>query len=219
MASGEALGIGILGLGTAGRMLIPAIDAHPDCALRAIADPAEEVRAEVAAGRDIALCEDIESLVQAEGVDAVYVATPTPLHAAHTQAAAAAGKHVVVEKPMAVDLAEAEAMIAAADKAGVTLMVGHSRSFDPAFRRMREIIDTGRLGHVRMIHQVSYTDWIYRPRRPEELDSALGGGITFRQGAHQFDVIRLLAGGLVESLRAHSGDWDPIRPAVGAHTV
>lgn len=219
MGADGPIGIGILGLGTAGRMLIPAIDRHPNCELRAVADLSDEVCAEIAAGRDIELCEDIEGLVRVEGVDAVYIATPTPLHAEHTRIAAAAGKHVVVEKPIAVNLTEAQAMIDAADKAGVVLLVGHSRSFDPAFRKMREIVDSGRIGRVRMIHHLSYTDWIYRPRRPEELQSALGGGITFRQGAHQFDVIRLLGGGLVKTVRARTGDWDPARPTTGAHTA
>jgi phthalate 4,5-cis-dihydrodiol dehydrogenase len=84
---------------------------------------------------------------------------------------------------------------------------------------MREVIAGGTLGRVRLMHNLYFTDWIYRPRRPEELRADLGGGVTFRQGAHQFDVLRLLGGGMVASVRAKTFDWDPTRPAIGAHTV
>jgi phthalate 4,5-cis-dihydrodiol dehydrogenase len=64
-----------------------------------------------------------------------------------------------------------------------------------------------------------YTDWMHRPRRPEELDGARGGGVTLRQGAHQFDILRLLCGGLVTRVRARTFDWDAERRGTGAHTV
>jgi phthalate 4,5-cis-dihydrodiol dehydrogenase len=152
-------------------------------------------------------------------LDAVYIATPTDLHSEHAKIAFAAKKHVLSEKPMAVDLPSAEAMVAAADAAGVTLIVGHAHGFDLPIQRMREIITSGRLGRVRMIHSWNYTDWMYRPRRPEELDVSKGGGVMFRQGSHQFDIIRLLGGGMVRSVRAITLNWDPGRDAIGAHTV
>ena len=62
-----------------------------------------------------------------------------------------------------------------------------------------------------MIHTWNFTDWIYRPRRPDELDISLGGGVTFRQGSHQFDIIRLLGGGMVKSVHA-----DDVRLGRGA---
>ena len=120
---------------------------------------------------------------------------------------------------MAVDLPQAERMIEGAARAGVVLMVGHSHSYDLPYAAIRELVAGGTLGRVRMMHSISYTDWVYRPRRPEELDTALGGGVTFRQGAHQFDVLRLIGGGMVRSVRAHTFDWDPSRPVIGAHTV
>ena len=84
---------------------------------------------------------------------------------------------------------------------------------------MREIVAGGSLGRVRMIHTWNFTDWIYRPRRPDELDISLGGGVTFRQGSHQFDIIRLLGGGLVKTVHATTFDWDGARRSIGAHTV
>ena len=110
-------------------------------------------------------------------------------------------------------------MIEAAERAGVVLLVGHSHSYDLPIKTMREIVAGGALGRVRMIHTWNFTDWIYRPRRPDELDIALGGGVTFRQGSHQFDIIRLLGGGLVKSVHATTFDWDVARRSIGAHTV
>ena len=110
-------------------------------------------------------------------------------------------------------------MVAAAERAGVVLLVGHSHSYDAPIARMRELIDSGELGRVRMVNTWCFSDWMQRPRRADELDSEQGGGVTFRQGAHQFDVIRLLCGGLASSVRAKTFDWNPQRRAIGAHSV
>ena len=66
---------------------------------------------------------------------------------------------------------------------------------------------------------LNYTDYLYRPRRPEELDTALGGGAIFNQGAHQVDIVRLIGGGRVESVRAATGAWDRTRPTEGAYAA
>jgi phthalate 4,5-cis-dihydrodiol dehydrogenase len=110
-------------------------------------------------------------------------------------------------------------MVAAAQDAGVVLLVGHSHSFDAPIAAMHSLIASGELGRLRMVHTWCYTDWVHRPRRADEFDVAQGGGVTFRQGAHQFDVIRLLCGGRARSVRAQVFDWDPARRTVGAHTV
>jgi phthalate 4,5-cis-dihydrodiol dehydrogenase len=124
---------------------------------------------------------------------------------------------VLVEKPMAATLEDGLAMVAAAESAGTVLLVGHSHSHDPPIVAMRELIASGELGPVRMVNTWCFTDWVRRPRRPDELDATLGGGVTFRQGAHQFDILRLLCGGRVRSVRAHTFDWDPSRRVTGAH--
>jgi phthalate 4,5-cis-dihydrodiol dehydrogenase len=70
-----------------------------------------------------------------------------------------------------------------------------------------------------MIHALNYTDFLYRPRRPEELDTARGGGVVFSQAVHQIDVARLLGGGLVRTIRAMTGSWDAGRPTEGAYSL
>jgi phthalate 4,5-cis-dihydrodiol dehydrogenase len=211
--------IGIAGMGAAGRAFLPPIRGHAEFELAAFADPVAEIRESVAAELGTAAFADIPSMLAGVTLDAVYIATPTELHAAHAGLAFTAGKHVLTEKPMAIRIEDAQAMIAAADRAGASLVVGHAHGFDRPIQAMREIVASGRLGNVRMIHTWNFTDWMYRPRRPDELDIALGGGVTFRQGSHQFDIIRLLGGGLVKSVRATAFDWDPNRRSIGAHTV
>jgi phthalate 4,5-cis-dihydrodiol dehydrogenase len=94
----------------------------------------------------------------------------------------------------------------------VHLIVGHTHAFDPPVRLMRDIIAGGELGKLGLIHSLNYTNYLYRPRRPEELDTSLGGGILFNQVPHQIDTARLLGGGLVRSVRASTTRLDPSRP-------
>ena len=218
MKSG-ALRVGIAGAGAAGQAFIPALQAHPGFEWVALAEPVDALRERMQRTHRVAGYATLEAMLAGAALDAVLLATPTPLHAAQACAAAAAGVHVLVEKPMATALADARAMVQAARQAGVVLLVGHSHSYDAPIAAMRALVDSGELGRVRMVHSWCYTDWIYRPRRADELDAAQGGGVTFRQGAHQFDIIRLLCGGRARSLRAKTFDWDPGRRAIGAHTV
>lgn len=211
--------IGIVGLGAAGRAFFPAIAAHPGLRLVALADPVAHVRQQAGAELGVPAYASVQQLLAHPGLDAVYIATPTDLHPEHVALACAAKKHVLVEKPMAIEIAQARAMIAAAEQAGVHLLVGHSHSYDMPIKAMRELIAGGTLGRVRMVNTWCYTDWIYRPRRPQELDTNLGGGVTFRQGSHQFDILRLLCGGIVSNVRAKTFDWDPERAAIGAHVA
>jgi phthalate 4,5-cis-dihydrodiol dehydrogenase len=213
------LRLGIIGMGGAARQLLPSVDKAAGIRLTAVCDPLAEVREPIAQRYGAHAVADAGALLALDDVDAVYVATPTDLHAQHVIAAAEAGKHILCEKPMATSLAQAQAMIDAADRSGVTFNVGHSHSYDEPYRAMRELVASGELGRARLIHNIYYSDWVYRPRRPEELDETLGGGITFRQGAHQFDILRLIGGGLVKSVRAQTFDWDAQRPVIGAHTV
>jgi phthalate 4,5-cis-dihydrodiol dehydrogenase len=84
---------------------------------------------------------------------------------------------------------------------------------------MRAIVASGSLGRVRMIHTWNFTDWMARPRRAAELDVEQGGGVTYRQGAHQIDILRLIGGGLATSVRASTFDWDQSRRSIGAHMI
>jgi phthalate 4,5-cis-dihydrodiol dehydrogenase len=217
--SGRVLKIGIAGLGRAFSLMIPAFAGDRRVALVAASDPRGDARARFAADFGGRTHESVEALCADPDVDIIYVATPHGLHARHAILAAQAGKHVLVEKPMALTLDDCAAMIDAAQRAGVHLVVGHSHSFDAPIRRARELIASGEFGAVKMITALTYTDFLYRPRRPEELDPAQGGGAVLNQAAHQVDIVRLLGGGRVASVRATAGAWDRARPVEAAYAA
>ena len=91
-----------------------------------------------------------------------------------------AGKHVVVEKPMALNLEDAQKMVETANRTGVKFLAGHTRSFTPPVRTMWEDHPVRRDRHARAINAFAYTDWMLRPRTWEELDMAQGGGLPMR---------------------------------------
>jgi phthalate 4,5-cis-dihydrodiol dehydrogenase len=211
--------IGLAGLGTAGRSLPLAVAKSRGFAFVAGADPRRQAREQYRAEFGIETFDDVAALCAMPELDAVYVATPNPFHAEHAITALESGKHVMVEKPMALTLDDCDRMIAAAEKARVKLMVAHTRSFNPPIRKMREIVSDGRLGRVTQIHTVRYSPWLLRPREPVEIDSELGGGVCYRQAPHQVDIARLLGGGLVESVRAHTGRWSPGNATEGNYSA
>jgi phthalate 4,5-cis-dihydrodiol dehydrogenase len=217
--SERRLKVGIIGLGRAYSFMAPAFAADTRFEIVAGADPRPEARAQFARDRQARTYETIEGLVADAGVEIVYVASPHGLHCAHVTAAAAHGKHLLVEKPMALSLDECRAMIAAVDEAGVTMVIGHSHSFDAPVQRARALVAGGKYGRLRMLNAMNFTDFLYRPRRPEELDSAAGGGAVYNQAPHQVEMVRLLGGGLVKSVRAATGNWDPARPTEAAYSA
>jgi len=212
------LRIGVAGLGRAFSIMIPTFR-DPRIALVAAADPRAEAQRQFAKDFGGRAYDTVDELCADPDIEIVYVATPHQLHGRHAIIAAQNGKHVLVEKPMALTLDDCTGMIAAARSAGIHLIVGHSHSFDAPIARTRALIHRGEYGAVRMITALNYTDFLYRPRRPEELDTAQGGGAVFNQAAHQVDIVRLLGGGRVMSVRAATGAWDASRPTEGAYTA
>jgi phthalate 4,5-cis-dihydrodiol dehydrogenase len=213
------LNIGVVGLGRGFMLMAPTFRADPRCRLVAAADPRAEAQERFAAefgGRSYGLAQD---LFNDPMVDAVYVASPHQHHAEQVIEAARAGKHVLVEKPMALRVEDCAAMADAAREAGTHLIVGPSHGFDPPVALAADLVAGGAYGPVRMVSALNYTDFLYRPRRPEELDTVQGGGVVFSQAAHQVDVVRRLVGAPVASVRAQVGSWDPARPADGAYTA
>lgn len=196
--------------------MLPAITMHERIVLAAAAEPNDVLRSRFSHDHQYPTFLDAESLMRFEGIDAVYIATPHQFHRDHVLLAARHGKHVVVEKPMALSLHECDEMIAAASGAGIVLVVGHTHSFDPAVGLLRRALRGGEFGRPRMISTMNFTDFLYRPRRPEELDNDKGGGILFNQVPHQVDIVRFLADAPLTSVRAASFVLDPSRGADGA---
>lgn len=206
----KKLRIGIAGLGRAFAVMSGAFR-DPRVELVAAADPRKEALERFTTDYGGRAYTSVEDLCADPALDVVYVATPHEFHAAHARLAASKGKHVLVEKPMALSLQDCRSMIEAARAAGVELLAGHSHSFDLPISRTKALISSGAFGPVRMITALDFTDWLYRPRRPEEREAAVQN-----QASHQVDIVRLLAGGRVRSVRAFTGSFDPARPAQAA---
>ena len=222
MSDGEdsaPLKLGIAGLGLAGAFMIRAAVVDPRIALCAAADPLPRPREAFARDFGARVYEDFQALCEDPEIEAVYIASPHQFHAEQAIAAIAHGKHVLVEKPMALTLEECDAVIAAAEAADVHLIVGHTHGFDPNIHAVQRLVQSGELGRLGMILAFNYTDFLYRPRRPDEFDTALGGGIGFNQVSHQIEIVRAIGGGLVRSVRANVGALHAARPTDGNCTA
>ncbi len=215
----RTLKLGIVGVGVGASEILPQMESMPEIQLVAAADINRRVLETFRQRYGARTYDSIEKLCFDPDVEAVWVSTPNKFHAAHTIIAAQHGKHVVVEKPMAVSLKEAEEMIEAAEKNNIKLLCGHTQSYGPHIRTMRRIIQSGEIGKLCALHVWAYTDWMLRPRTAEELDVAQGGGVPYRQGPHQIDTLRILGGGMVRSVRGATGQWFGGRPIPGYYSA
>jgi phthalate 4,5-cis-dihydrodiol dehydrogenase len=212
----QVLRLGMAGLGVASTQIMPSIATLPFIKITAAADTRTDALAKFSETYKGETFTSVESMCASPNVDAVYIATPNQLHAEHAIAAAKHKKHVIVEKPMALSTAECEAMNEAAEKNGVNLLCGHTHSFDPPIRKIREIVKSGELGKLCMVNSWNYNEFMYRPRMKHEL--ATSRGVVLNQGPHQVDVVRLIGGGMVRSVRAMTGIWDKARGHEGSYT-
>ena len=185
---------GLIGCGDISRKRVaPALRDSPLCELvavsRARSELAESFAREFGARR---WCSDWQDFLMDYEIDAIYVATPVHLHAEQTIAAAERGKHVLCEKPMALNFGECERMIAACRGNNVKLGVSYYRHFYPAVRRVKELIDSGELG-VPTVAQINAFEWFDpAPSDPRAwlLNKRLsGGGPMFDFGCHRIEVL------------------------------
>ncbi|HEX2931573.1 MAG TPA: Gfo/Idh/MocA family oxidoreductase [Candidatus Binatia bacterium] len=219
-ASERVLGVGVIGLGGASLAMIPKFVRNPNFRIAAAADIDAEIMNRFRNDfPDAEFYDDAARLCASRSVDLVYIATPNRCHAEHARVALESKKHVLIEKPMTIDIVGAEQMIATAKRNGVLLGVNVKHSFEPRVLRLREIARSGELGKLRMINSWRFVDWLYRPRTAEELTPEFGGGILWRQGAHHFDYIRTIAGGMVRSVRGNADVWDATRRVSGCYSA
>jgi UDP-N-acetyl-2-amino-2-deoxyglucuronate dehydrogenase len=200
------LGIAIVGTGMVARYHAQAIAAAPGARLLAVCRSSAGKTREAAEAFGVPCDESFEALLRRQDVDAVCLCTPSGLHAAHAIAAARAGKHVLVEKPMALSVADADAMISACRTAGVRLGVVLQRRTDPTFRELRTAIAAGELGDpvlgVATIPYYRSQDYYASAawRGTWALD---GGGALMNQGIHIVDLLLWFLGD-VASVAAHA---------------
>ncbi len=215
----NALRFGIAGIGNEGRGIIPHLLRSEVVQFTAAADlridALDTLREDYP---DLQTFDSIKGMCESGAVDAIWIATPNPFHAEHAVTAAQNGVHVVLEKPMAVTLDEAHRIVETVERAGTRLIL-HSHASDPPIVKMREIIASGRLGRLIGINTMMYKGWLRSPRLPFELDTSKGGGVVFRQGPHQIEIVRRLGGGLVKSVRAYPGRHHPAFNTEGNYTA
>ncbi len=186
--------VGVIGVGFGAAVHVPALQHLPETDVVAVCARRPE-RAHLAAaqyGVKVALS-DFRVLLRDQGIDAVVVATPPHLHHQMSLAAIEAKKHVLCEKPMARNLAEARDMVKLAESNGVVTMVNHEFRFAPARARMKELIDEGYLGDPHSASIVVYRSSLNDPNgAPWDwlMESAKGGGMLGAAGSHYVDALR-----------------------------
>jgi phthalate 4,5-cis-dihydrodiol dehydrogenase len=195
-------GVGIVGLGRVSRGHAQALQRAPELRLAAACDldagRVERFTAQFGCAGESSM----EALLGRDDVDVVLIALPHGLHEEATAAASGAGKHIMVEKPMAMDVGACDRMIATAERAGVQLFVAHTERFIPATRVAKEILDSGRVGSPVMATDVWYQPFRRETRQPWMLDRARGGGFLQMAGSHMVDRLVYLLGSPVRSVRA-----------------
>jgi predicted dehydrogenase len=154
VSAGErALRVGVVGLGYWGPNLARNLAAIAGCELAWLCDASEQARERLAPSFPAARTTgELEELLRDPTLDAIVLATPVPTHAELALAVAQAGKHCFVEKPLATNAADAEGAVAAFERAGRTLMVGHLLEYHPAVARLKELVDGGELGELYYVY-------------------------------------------------------------------
>lgn len=150
-----------------------------------------------------------EHLCRAKDLDAVILACPHGLHARYAVAAAEAGKHILVEKPMATSVADCDRMIAAAQAKGVKLMVAHSRRYFPLVKKAREILEAGEIGRILMLRQTFCHNARGFGAKPDHWmsDPELSMGFFIGYGSHQLDMTLWLVASRAKSVFAQFGNY------------
>jgi phthalate 4,5-cis-dihydrodiol dehydrogenase len=200
------VGVGIIGAGRICGAHALSANAVPETRLAAIADVDADRAAQAAAAWGGAAYGDYRELLADSDVDLAVIALPHHLHLEVTLAALAAGKHVLLEKPMALNTAECDAMIAAEQAAGKRLMVAHSQHYFAVNREARRLLTAGLIGRV-----VLATDTWYKPfwegKRPDWfLQSQTGGGMWPMNGSHMIDRLLQFVGSRVVRVSAQVGN-------------
>ena len=230
MTDARTLGIGMVGAGTmAGAhslalSMLPPL--YPDLPLRprlvAVADVNERLASRLAERYTYARVEpDWRSLVEAPDVDLVVTCLPPSYNREVVLGAAAAGKHVVSEKPLATDAETGAELLAACRRAGVFHGLGAAYRWTPALRAIRELIDGGELGEIRSIRATFLLDYAADPDVPLlwRFQKALaGGGIAIDTGYHLADTARYLVGE-IDTVQGLTAIAYPERPLPGADAI
>src|SRR5579871_4300435 len=190
------VGVGVIGVGGISAYVhLPGLRLVPAAEIVALCDSNEELLRQRAAEYGVAhTFSDYHDLLALPAVDAVVVATPTVLHAPIALAAIAAGKHVLVEKQLAMSYAEAVEMYEAAQRAGVCHMTAFTYRFVPAMRYLKHLLGQGQIGLPRHLRIARFQDWPDEDLGWRQHRALAGSGEVGDMGAHRIDFCHDLIG-------------------------
>jgi len=202
------IGVGVIGVGLMGRRHAENVARVGGAKLLAVYDASASVGERVARALGATSCASVDALLAYSGVDAVVIASPAHMHEEHALAALAAGKDVLLEKPIAPTLDAADRILAAASASAARLQIGFMRRYDPAYAEASSVVRSGKVGAVRFFKGVD---------RDREAPTGPSGSLTraniFAESAiHDFDVARWITGDEVAGVRASAVTLAPDAP-------
>jgi myo-inositol 2-dehydrogenase / D-chiro-inositol 1-dehydrogenase len=202
-----AMRFGLLGAGRIGKVHALSFRGHPDAVLTAVFDPLKEAAEHVAAAHG-ATIRSAEAILDAKDIDAIIIGTPTNTHADFIEAAVRAGKAVFCEKPVDLSSERIRKCLDVVKAAGLPLMIGFNRRFDPSFADLKRRIDAGAIGKVELITILS------RDPGPPPVDYIkVSGGLYRDMMIHDLDMARFLLG--EEPVTVYASGSNLVDPAIG----
>ncbi|WP_154852590.1 Gfo/Idh/MocA family protein [Cyclobacterium xiamenense] len=200
------ISVGIIGAGNFSTRHIEAIRRVPQLRLAAICRRDAPSLVQLMKMYQVEGTTDYRQLLENPGIDALLIATPHHLHAEIAVAAAHAGKHILLEKPMATRWTDCLAIYDACKKNRVTLMLAQVGQFTPAFLAAKRFLHSGELGTIRAAHAVSASLWKHADRKEWHLRKESGGGYLFTVAVHQLDVLCALLPSEIRRVHALLGN-------------
>lgn len=200
--------VGLLGAGRIGNVHAQAISSHPDSELVAVSD-AFEKNAQALSSQYGCAVRTSEEIIADPAIDAVLIATSTDTHSDLIEAAAAAGKAVLCEKPVDLSLERATACLNTVGDNAASIMIGFNRRFDPSFATLKAAIDAGEVGKTELLSITSFD-----PAPPPVAYIKVSGGLFRDMMIHDFDMANFIMGDLPVSVSAVGSSI--IDPAIGA---
>lgn len=201
------LKVGLLGAGRIGQVHAVNIAGHAGSTLAAVSD-VHAPAAEALAGKYGAAARSSEAIIADDAIDAVLVATSTDTHSDLIEAATAAGKAVLCEKPVDLSLERAKACLANAAATGRPVMIGFNRRFDHSFKALKAALDDGEIGKAEMLAVTSFD-----PGPPPIAYIEVSGGLFRDMTIHDFDIAQWIMGGLPATVTAKASSI--VDPAIG----
>jgi myo-inositol 2-dehydrogenase/D-chiro-inositol 1-dehydrogenase len=206
----RALKLGLIGAGRIGSLHAEHLTSRiPEAELLMVADTVEDVARTCAERYAIpaATC-DYHAVLAHSEIQAIVICSSTDTHASIIEEAAQAGKHIFCEKPIALDLASIDHALEEVKRGGVKLQVGFNRRFDACYRRVRQAVERGEIGHPHILHLIS------RDPAPPSLEYIrASGGLFLDMTIHDFDMARFLMGSEVEEIFVQAAVMND--PAIG----